>query len=107
MLITILKGKIHRAKVTGSDLDYEGSIFIDKHLLEQAGIIKYEKVDIYNVSNGARFSTYAVPVEQKDSVCVNGAAARLVQKNDILIICAFCTIQEEDAKIYQPKVVLL
>lgn len=107
MLITILKGKIHRAKVTGSDLDYEGSIFIDKNLLEQAGIIKYEKVDIYNVSNGARFSTYAVPVEQKDSVCVNGAAARLVQKNDILIICAFCTIQEEDAKIYQPKVVLL
>ena len=107
MLVTLLKSKIHRAIVTGSDLNYEGSIFIDSKLLKQANILPYEKVEIYNVNNGARFSTYAVPVEVENSICLNGAAARMVQKGDIIIICTYASMEEEIAKIFQPTIVLL
>ena len=107
MLVNLLKSKIHRAKVTGSDLNYEGSIFIDEKILRQANILPYEKVEIYNVNNGARFSTYAVPVEVENSFCLNGAAARMVQKDDLIIICTFALMEEEKAKTFKPTVVLL
>ena len=106
MNITLLKSKIHRIEVTGSDLHYEGSIFIDKEILKQANIFHYEKVHIYNISNGNRFSTYAVPVEQKDACYVNGAAARLVYKGDLIIVCTFANYTMEEAKNHQPIVVL-
>lgn len=107
MLINLLKSKIHRACVTGSDLNYEGSIFIDENLMKKANILPYEKVDIYNINTGARFSTYAVPVEVEGSVCLNGAAARLVQKGDLIIICTFAMMKEEEAKNFKPTVVLM
>ena len=107
MLVNLLKSKIHRAKVTGSDLNYEGSIFIDEKILRKANILPYEKVEIYNVNNGARFSTYAVPVEIENSFSVNGAAARMVQKDDLIIICTFALMEEEKAKLFKPTVVLL
>jgi aspartate 1-decarboxylase len=107
MLINVLKSKIHRAVVTGSDLNYEGSIFIDENLLKKANILPYEKVEIYNVNTGARFATYAVPVEVEGSICLNGAAARMVQKGDVIIICTYCFVGEEKAKEHKPTVVLL
>ena len=107
MIVTLLKSKIHRATVTGSDLNYEGSIFIDNTLMQKANILPYEKVEIYNVNNGARFSTYAVPVEIENSFSVNGAAARLVQAGDLLIICTFAGMEEEIAKTFKPTVILL
>lgn len=107
MLLTLLKSKIHRAVVTNSNLNYEGSIFIDRNLLKAANILQYERVEIYNVNNGARFSTYAVPVEMENEVCLNGAAARLVQAGDLIIICTYCQMSEAEAIIYKPSVVLL
>jgi aspartate 1-decarboxylase len=107
MLINLLKSKIHRAVVTGSDLNYEGSIFIDENLMKKANILPYEKVEIYNINTGARFSTYAVPVEIPNSISLNGAAARLVQKGDLIIICAFIMIEEEKVKTFNPTIVLL
>lgn len=107
MFVTLLKSKIHRAVVTGSDLNYEGSIFITESLLKQANILPYEKVEIYNVNTGARFSTYAVPVETENTVCLNGAAARLVQAGDVIIVCTFAMMEEEKAKTFKPTVVLL
>jgi aspartate 1-decarboxylase len=106
MLVTLLKSKIHRAKVTDSNLEYEGSIFIDQNILKKANILPYEKVEIYNVNNGLRFSTYAVPVEQENSFCLNGAAARLVQKGDLIIICTFASMQEKEAIDFKPTVIL-
>jgi aspartate 1-decarboxylase len=106
MQVTLLKSKIHRAVVTGSDLNYEGSIFIDKTILKQANILDYEKVEIYNINNGARFSTYAVPVETKGSFSVNGAAARMVQKGDLIIICTYASMDKETASKFQPTVVI-
>jgi aspartate 1-decarboxylase len=107
MLINLLKSKIHRASVTGSDLNYEGSIFIDESLMKKANILPYEKVEVYNINTGARFSTYAVPVEVEGSICLNGAAARLVQKGDLVIICTFAMMTEEEAKNFNPTVVLM
>jgi aspartate 1-decarboxylase len=107
MMLTLLKSKIHRAVVTGSDLNYEGSIFIDENLLKKANILPYEKVEIYNVNNGARFATYAVPVEIPNSVSLNGAAARLVQAGDVIIICTYAVMEEAEAKEFKPTVVLL
>ncbi len=107
MKITVLQAKLHRAVVTNSELTYEGSIFIDKNLLEEAGILAYQKVEIYNINNGERFSTYTIPVEEKGEVCINGAAARLVQKGDRIIVCAYCEIKREEAKNWQPKVLLI
>lgn len=109
MYLTLLKGKIHRATVTSSDLNYEGSITIDPALLEAAGILPYEQVDVLNINNGARFTTYAITSNKRGSgqVTVNGAAARLVQAGDLVIICAFCRLEAKDAKKHKPKVVLV
>lgn len=107
-MITMLKSKLHRATVTEADLHYEGSITIDPDLLEAADILVYEQVDVLNINNGERFTTYTIPGERgRRDICINGAAARLVQKGDLVIICAYHHLEEEAAEHYQPTVVLL
>jgi aspartate 1-decarboxylase len=108
MLLSMLKSKLHRATVTGADLDYEGSIAIDHDLLDLSGILPHEQVDVLNISTGDRFTTYAIeaPRGSRD-VAVNGAAARLVQKGDKVIIVAYCQIPTEEARNYHPTVVVL
>jgi aspartate 1-decarboxylase len=106
MLLTMLKSKIHRATVTDSDLNYEGSIGIDAALLRAANILPHERVDVLNIHNGERFSTYAIAAPAgSGQIVVNGAAARLVQKGDLVIICAFIQMSEEDAEGHAPLVV--
>ena len=108
MQLRLLKGKIHRAKVTGSDLNYEGSIEIDSSLMAAAGIIPYEQVDIWNITNGERFSTYALSAPRgSGTIAVNGAAARKVQPGDEIIITAFAMMSEKQAEHWKPHVVLL
>ena len=108
MLLTMMKAKLHRATVTRADLDYEGSISIDKDLLDASGILPHEQVDVLNISNGARFTTYAIEAERgSKTIGVNGAAARLVQKGDKVIIVAYCQMPAEEARNYAPNVVLL
>jgi len=104
----MFKSKIHRARVTGAELNYEGSITIDSELLKLADILPYEKVDIYNVTNGERFSTYVIPGEPgSGEICLNGAAARRVQKGDTVIIVSYCELSDEEAKKHSPIVVLV
>ena len=108
MRLNMLKGKIHRATVKQADLDYVGSITIDVDLLEASGIIEYEKVQIVDVDNGARFETYAIAGERGSGmICLNGAAARCVQPNDKIIIMCYCDMDEEEAKAHKPKVVFV
>ena len=108
MLLTLMKAKLHRATVTQADLDYEGSIAIDADLLDAAGIFPHEQVDVLNITNGARFTTYAIEAPRGSKVIgVNGAAARLVQKNDTVIIVTYCQLPAEEARNYAPTVVLL
>ncbi|MCD8498436.1 MAG: aspartate 1-decarboxylase [Alphaproteobacteria bacterium] len=108
MLITMLKAKIHRAVVTQCDLNYEGSISIDRDWLDEAGILPFEQVDVLNINNGARFTTYAIEAPRGSRVIgINGAAARLAQKDDLVIICAYATMEDTEAKAFQPKVVLM
>lgn len=103
---TMLRSKIHRAIVTGTDLDYEGSITIDKELMKAADIMPYEMVHVLNVNNGARFQTYAVEGKPgSGEITVNGAAARLAAKGDVVIILAFATVSEEEAMGMRPKLV--
>jgi|ERR1035437_2092673 aspartate 1-decarboxylase len=100
----MMKSKIHRARVTESNLDYEGSITIDEALLEKADIIPYEQVDIYNVTNGERFSTYAIKGERNSGViCINGAAAHKGRKGDIIIIVTYATYAENELSAFVPK----
>jgi aspartate 1-decarboxylase len=106
MIIEVLKSKLHRATVTGADITYEGSISIDPFLYKKAGMFLYEKVDIFNVNNGARFSTYIIDGKEGE-ICVNGAAARLVTTGDTVIIVAYTQIDSKDAELWQPKVVVL
>lgn len=106
MTLTMLKSKIHRAKVTDADLTYEGSISIDPTLIEGAGLRLYEQVDIYNINNGARFTTYVIKGKPGE-ICLNGAAARHVQKGDLVIICSYCGVTEAEADRHQPKVVFV
>jgi len=106
MQITMLKCKIHRATVTGAVLDYEGSIGICPDLIKASGLHPWEKVDIYNVNTGARFSTYVI-VGNKGDICLNGAAARLVQAGDLVIIAAYCQIEERYVHEHRPTVVLV
>ena len=104
----MLGGKIHRATVTEADLNYVGSITIDQDLLDAAGICVNEKVQIVNNNNGARLETYTIPGERGSGViCLNGAAARLVQKGDIEIIMSYVLMGNEEAKNHEPKVVLV
>ena len=100
----MLKGKIHRARVTDANLDYEGSITIDRKLMDAADILHYEQVHVLNINNGARFTTYAIEGE-KGEICLNGAAARLVQKGDLVIILAYCHVHDEEARGFTPKLV--
>lgn len=104
MLRTMLKSKIHRAKVTEACIDYQGSITIDARLLEAADILEYEQVHIYNVSNGERFVTYAIPGESGSGViCLNGAAARKVSIGDLIIICSYVQIENSECKGFKAK----
>ena len=104
MFKTMLKSKIHRARVTDSNLDYEGSITIDETLMEAAEIIPYEQVQIYNVTNGERFTTYAIKGERNSGViCLNGAAAHKARKNDIIIIATYGTYEEKELASFKPK----
>ena len=108
MEITMLKGKIHRATVTQAELDYVGSITVDTDLLEAAGILEYEKVQVVDINNGERFETYTIAGERGSGViCLNGAAARCVQKGDKVIIMAYCNMTEDEAKVHSPKVVFV
>lgn len=108
MLLTMLKAKLHRATVTQADLDYEGSIAIDRALLDEAGILPHEQVDVLNINSGARFTTYAIEAPRGSRTFgVNGAAARLVQPGDKIIVVAYCQIPAEEARNYAPTVVLL
>jgi len=108
MLLTMLKAKLHRATVTGADMHYEGSIAIDRDLLDASGILPHEQVDVLNINTGARFTTYAIEAARGSrAIAVNGAAARLVQKGDRVIIIAYCQIPAEEARNYHPTVVLL
>jgi aspartate 1-decarboxylase len=106
MQLTMLKAKIHRATVTDADLSYEGSITIDPELCRAAGILPHEKVEIFNCNTGARFATYVIPGGQGD-VCVNGAAARLVQRGDVVIIVAYAGVDAADAGQHRPVVVFV
>lgn len=108
MQLRLLKGKIHRARVTGADLNYEGSIEIDSSLMEAAGILPFEQVDIWSITTGDRFSTYALPADKHSGIiALNGAAARRVQPQDEIIIAAFATVDEKEAKHWKPKVVFV
>ena len=108
MRLTMLKAKIHRATVTQSDLNYEGSITVDQALLDQAVILPYEQVDVLNINNGARFTTYAIIGERNSGIIgVNGAAARLVQKDDLVIICAYAQMKDKKAQDFKPVVLLM
>lgn len=104
--VTMMYSKIHRATVTGADLTYEGSISIDKKLIEKSGLLINQKVDIYNCNNGARFSTYVIEGKSGE-ICLNGAAARHVQKGDVVIIVSYCSMPFEQAKKHEPKVVFV
>ncbi len=108
MFRKLLKSKIHRATVTRSDLNYEGSIAVDAALLEAADIQPFEAVDVWNLANGSRLQTYALPVERGSGViCLNGAAARLVQAGDLVIIASFAWLDEKEAATAQPKLVFV
>jgi len=103
---TMLKSKIHRARVTAVNVDYEGSITIDPLLMEAADILPYEMVHVLDINNGVRFQTYAIEGEAgSGAIVVNGAAARLVSKGDIVLILSYCTISDDEAKLIQPKLV--
>jgi aspartate 1-decarboxylase len=106
MMRTMLKGKIHRAKVTGAELHYEGSITIDETLLEATGLMEYEQVHIYNIDNGERFTTYAIRGERDSGViCLNGAAARKVSKGDLVIIAHYGEFDEKELAGFSPSLV--
>jgi aspartate 1-decarboxylase len=104
----MMNGKIHRATVTEANLNYVGSITIDEDLLDAVGMVANEKVQIVNNNNGARLETYIIPGERGSGViCLNGAAARLVQKGDIVIIISYCLVADEKVQYHQPKVAIM
>lgn len=103
---TLLKSKLHRATVTDANLNYEGSISIDPELCKAADLLPFERVDIYNCNTGARFSTYVI-TGNTGEICLNGAAARLVQTGDIVIIASYAEFEEAEAQAHQPKLVYL
>lgn len=103
---TMMKSKIHRARVTDLNIDYEGSVTIDRNLMQAADILPYEQVHVLNVNNGERFSTYAIEGEPgSGQICLNGAAARLVCKGDIVIILTYSQVAENDAVDFHPNIV--
>lgn len=108
MFRTLMKAKIHRATVTESNLNYVGSITIDEDILDAVDMIANEKVQIVNNNNGARFETYIIPGKRGSGVmCLNGAAARLVQEGDTIIVISYCLYDEAEARNHQPKVAIM
>ncbi|HDP69150.1 MAG TPA: aspartate 1-decarboxylase [Candidatus Marinimicrobia bacterium] len=107
-LIEILKSKIHRATVTQTDLHYAGSITIDRDLMDAAGLYAYEKVQVLNINTGARFETYVIEGKRGErEISLNGAAARLAQQGDIIIIIAYTLIEESEAVAWKPSIITL
>jgi aspartate 1-decarboxylase len=105
---TFFKSKIHRATVTHADLDYEGSVSIDEDLLEAAGIWEYEAVHIWNITRGTRLQTYAIRGERgSGTICINGAAAHLNKPGDLVILATFAELEESEARVHKPVVVLV
>jgi aspartate 1-decarboxylase len=105
---TFFKSKIHRATVTHADLDYEGSVSIDEDLLEAAGIWEYESVHIWNITRGTRLQTYAIRGERgSGTICINGAAAHLNKPGDLVILATFAELEESEARVHKPVVVLV
>ncbi len=108
MFLTMLKAKLHRATVTQADLDYEGSITIDQDLMDEAGFLINEQVDVLDITNGARLTTYVIAGERGSGVIgINGAAAHLINKGDLVIICAYAQMDEQAAKTHTANVLLL
>jgi aspartate 1-decarboxylase len=108
MFRTLMNAKIHRARVTEANLNYVGSITIDEDILDAVGMVANEKVQIVNNNNGARFETYIIPGERGSGVfCLNGAAARLVQKDDVIIVISYALIPEEKIAEHRPKVAIM
>jgi len=105
MKIKLLKSKIHRATVKDACLDYEGSIAIDKKLMQAANLIPHEKVHVLDVTNGNRLETYVIPSDKKGDICINGAAAHLVHPKDIIIIVSYAIMNREEADDFQPSVI--
>lgn len=106
MQLTLLKGKIHRACVTHAELDYEGSCAIDRDLLDLAGILPYEQIHIYNLANGARFTTYAIEAEAGSRIIsINGAAAHKAKPGDRVIICAYAVLDQSELANFKPALV--
>lgn len=108
MLLTILKSKIHRAVVTEADVDYVGSITIDEDLMRAAGLREYEQVCVADIDNGARFETYVIKgPAASGTICLNGAAARLVKTGDKVIIMAYAQMTEQEADAFKPRIVFV
>jgi aspartate 1-decarboxylase len=108
VLRELLKSKIHRATVTDANLHYEGSITIDRDLMDAAHLVEYEKVGILDINNGARFETYVIEGHRgSGEICLNGAAARMVQKGDLVIIVTYCTLNDEEVARHKPRVVFV
>lgn len=106
MTVTMLKSKIHRATVTDANLEYEGSVSICPRLIDTAKFILHERVEIYNCNNGERFATYVIKGKDGE-ICLNGAAARKVHKGDLVIIASYASMSEDEARVYNPAVVLV
>ena len=108
MLRKMLKSKIHRATVTDANLDYEGSIALDPVLMKEADLIEFEKVHVLDVTNGSRLETYVIKgKENSGEVCINGAAAHLVNINDLVIIASYCSLNEEELINFKPTIILV
>lgn len=106
MLTTMLKAKLHRAHVTHAELEYEGSCAIDGHLLDTSGIREYEQIEIYNITNGQRFTTYAIRAEDHSGIIsINGAAAHKANPNDMVIIAAYVGLDQKELATFKPKLV--
>ena len=107
MILTMMKAKIHRAEVTQCDMHYQGSISVDEDWLDKVGILPNEQVDVLNINTGARFTTYAIPAPRgSKTIGINGAAARLAQKQDLVIIISYAQMSEEEATAHEPTVFL-
>jgi len=105
---TLLKSKIHRAKVTDANINYEGSLTIDQDLMEAADILAFEQIKVYNISNGARFDTYAIGgTRGKGEICLNGAAARMGAVGDLIIIATYAIYNETEVMAHDPKIVMV
>ena len=105
MTITMMQSKIHRATITDANLNYVGSITIDKNLMKAANLLEFQKVDVLDINNGERFSTYIIKGEKKGEICLNGAAARKVCVGDLVIIVSYADMDANEAKTHKPTIV--